>query len=157
MTTKTAGAEPVIARNLISPDLFDRLAADIARDHNMTIEHAERTMEQALAFLYACALNPGAALAPSPQVDIGWHAYILHTAAYADFCQKVAGRFIHHAPDQPGEISHAARLERLGATVQAIRSSGMPLDTDLWLLPAECSQCHQGCYDDPTPNGGISR
>lgn len=34
----------------------------------------------------------------SKTVDAVWHAHILHTRDYADFCQAVFGRFIHHAP-----------------------------------------------------------
>ena len=36
-------------------------------------------------------------------MDKGWHAFILHTADYAEFCDRVARRFIHHLPDAPGE------------------------------------------------------
>lgn len=55
-------------------------------------------MEQTLAFLAATANQADKPLSPSQPVDIGWHAFILYTREYAEFCQRVAGRFIHHVP-----------------------------------------------------------
>lgn len=44
-------------------------------------------------------------------IDEMWHAFILYTQIYADFCQKYFGRFIHHPPP----ISKFARnVEQLG-------------------------------------------
>ncbi|HSR47324.1 MAG TPA: hypothetical protein VLL77_04990 [Anaerolineales bacterium] len=34
----------------------------------------------------------------SPEVDDVWHALILFTRQYADFCQQAFGTFIHHVP-----------------------------------------------------------
>ncbi|WP_435650710.1 hypothetical protein [Kitasatospora purpeofusca] len=53
---------------------------------------AERVMDQALAFLGACAANPDARLSPARLVDVGWHTFILHTAEYRSFCRSLAGR-----------------------------------------------------------------
>jgi hypothetical protein len=35
---------------------------------------------------------------PSKVVDALWHAFILHTRAYDDFCRQAFGRFLHHTP-----------------------------------------------------------
>ena len=35
---------------------------------------------------------------PSKAVDELWHAFILHTQAYQDFCQRAFGSFFHHVP-----------------------------------------------------------
>jgi hypothetical protein len=34
----------------------------------------------------------------SPEVDEVWHAFILFTKDYAEFCRSVFGEFIHHVP-----------------------------------------------------------
>src|SRR6202035_1672681 len=76
-----------------------------------------------------CVYLFGAGLAPSPEVDKGWHAFILHTADYAEFCEHVAGRFIHHLPDESGQEDSGARVP---ATVAALRAIGLSVDADLW-------------------------
>lgn len=145
---------PVITapRDLISPRLFTRLTCRIMTDNRTDQATADRIMEQALAFLYACALNPGLALAPSEPVDAGWHTFILHTADYAEFCERIAGRFIHHLPAEPGEGDDGGESVRAAKTV--MRAAGMPADETLWPSAADCSnekchQCHAGCYDSP--------
>lgn len=35
---------------------------------------------------------------PSQIVDEAWHAFIIDTRAYAQFCGKAFGRFLHHTP-----------------------------------------------------------
>ncbi|WP_214110362.1 hypothetical protein [Acrocarpospora catenulata] len=59
--------------------------------------------------------EPGVGLAPSERVDIGWHTFLMYTRDYAAFCQTVAGRIIHHQPDDdpaPGLFARAARRSR---------------------------------------------
>jgi hypothetical protein len=111
---------------------------------------AERIMNQALAFLVTCARNHGAGLAPCKSVDIGWHTFLMYTREYAEFCDRVAGRFIHHRPDDDdGHGGTGGGAERIGATVAAMRAAGVPVDTDLWVPTARCSQCYAGCADAP--------
>jgi hypothetical protein len=97
-------------------------------------------MEQALAFLYACAGNRGEPLSPSASVDIGWHTFILHTEEYAEFCRRVAGRFIHHVPDD-GRVGGEPGDE-MSRTVAAIAATGLTVDPELWL--ASAAQCNDG-------------
>lgn len=137
-------------RSLIPDPVFQRLAGRLAKDHGLDTAYAARIVDQTGAFLKACADNPDTALSPSMAVDLGWHAFILHTADYAAFCQTIAGRFIHHQPtDEEGDGSDEAR-ETLRATVRAIRRSGMMVDPELWAAAADCSQCHAGCSDSPS-------
>ncbi|MQA98066.1 MAG: hypothetical protein GEV11_26930 [Streptosporangiales bacterium] len=62
---------PIPATALIPPSLYRRLVARVTVEENVPREYAERVVTQAIYFLQACALNPGAHLAPSPQVDPG--------------------------------------------------------------------------------------
>ncbi|MCW2765805.1 MAG: hypothetical protein JWO11_1764 [Nocardioides sp.] len=135
-------------RALVPAPLFTRLTGRVAREELVSTEQAERIMTQALAFLQACALNPGTALSPSPQVDIGWHAFVLYTRDYAEFCQRVAGRFVHHVPDDDPAEPRRSGPDAIAATVAALRLVGLPVDEDLWQVTGvKCSQCHEGCVD----------
>lgn len=46
---------------------------------------------------------------PSRAVDIAWHELILCTHAYAVFCQKAFGYFLHHTPAEAMAAPHVAR------------------------------------------------
>ncbi|MFG2952948.1 glycine-rich domain-containing protein [Streptomyces sp. NPDC048291] len=116
-------------------------------------ETARRIVGRAAAFVAASGRQPGQSLAPSKPVDYGWHAFILHTVDYAEFCDQVAGRFVHHVPtaddyQAPGEAQSAR--ER---TVAAITAAGYTVDPDLWPDMADCTQCHDGCTDSPNSGG----
>ncbi len=94
------------ARTLISEELFDLLTSRLAQERNIDLDEATRIMDQTLAFL-AAAGHTGERLSPSPAVDAGWHLFLRWTKDYAAFCERVAGRFIHHVP---GETSNAATV-----------------------------------------------
>ncbi|MGC4749018.1 glycine-rich domain-containing protein [Micromonospora sp. DT201] len=140
-------------RALVSDELFARLSARIAHDHpELAPDLPPRIVDQALAFLAACAVT-AQPIGPSALVDIGWHTFILHTRDYAEFCHRIAGRFIHHqpepAPDDDVPQPIGAPISR---TVSAIRAAGFTVDAALWTDEgtADCTQCHAGCTDSPT-------
>lgn len=73
-------------------------------------ELVERGLRQ---FFMACHRSKRKFVAmPSKAVDAMWHEFILHTAAYASWCQLALGRFVHHTP-----------AEALGK--QAVRNDGL--------------------------------
>lgn len=144
-------------RSLVSEALFERLVARIVTEELVEQPMAERIMDQALAFLKACADNPGVTLSPSRSVDIGWHTFVLHTLEYAEFCERVAGYFIHHVPDDDNPTPDGVRGEALIQSVDAIRAAGIVVDTDLWPTPAApgalaASCSNSGCGAGPPPN-----
>jgi hypothetical protein len=60
-------------------------------------------------FFMACARSDGKQVAmPSKAVDAYWHALILDTRSYAEWCERTLGRFLHHVP-----------AERLGSDAAA--------------------------------------
>lgn len=148
-TTQTTRQTARTGRSLIEPNLFARLSTRIATEHDTDTATAERIMDQALAYLGACAVTT-APLSPSKQVDIGWHTFILYTRDYAQFCEHIAGRFIHHVPtDDETATTHAAAPWETTASIVA---AGFIVDAPLWEDATKCSQCHNGCNNDPAPN-----
>jgi hypothetical protein len=136
-------------RSLLDPVLFERLSVRIAFEHGMDRPMAERVMDQALAFLGTCAVHP-VPLSPSKTVDIGWHTFILHTQDYGAFCDRVAGRFIHHIPTDGEHLADGPPAP--WETTAAIVAAGYVVDAPLWERAANCSQCKDGCHDDPPPD-----
>ncbi|MFC9250974.1 glycine-rich domain-containing protein [Amycolatopsis thailandensis] len=141
----TIAVEELTGQGLVSADLFDRLVTRIAKEHDMKRELATRIVDQALAFLRASGEYHRAPLGPSELVDIGWHTFILYTREYADFCNNVVGKFIHHVPNDDGE-GEADPTQVITRTKDAIRDLGFAVDDDLWLaFNLTCNSGDKGC------------
>ena len=147
--TATLINNPLDNKSSIDEQLWNRLVARIQKDHEFQaffgdepkeLQHqiAESTIDQTVAFLVLVASSNGSAsYSPSEKVDIGWHTFLMYTREYAEFCQEIAGRMIHHAPsDVPGVDYGTGNASR---TAQAIMDRGMFVDADLWVSMANCS------------------
>ena len=73
-----------------------------------------RAIADYLEFLYLVDRHPHSRLVPTIEVDEVWHHHILDTRKYAEDCQTLFGRFIHHAP-HTGVYNEEARLAQLRA------------------------------------------
>lgn len=146
MTVTTAG---VAARSLVPEPLFDRLTNRIAMAHGVPHALAARIMDQALAFLATCATRRDSGLAPAASVDLGWHTFILYTREYTEFCDRIAGGYIHHVPvDGRGDGTTFATDRQTDVTrsAAAIASAGFMVDQDLWsATAANCNSGDDGC------------
>ena len=135
---------------LIDPEVTNRLVRRVTTDHpEMNEETARRIVGQAAAFIATSGQQPGHSLVPSELVDYGWHAFILHTVDYTDFCQKTVGRFVHHVPTDEDEQTPGGAAAARARTVAAIQTAGYTVDAELGESAADCNQCHQGCHDSP--------
>ncbi|MFF2367217.1 glycine-rich domain-containing protein [Streptomyces sp. NPDC058122] len=147
-TEKRAGTD---ARSLISTEMRETLVDNMrAKFPQLTEEKADRGVGQMLAFLAACdyADRP---LSPSPLVDDFWHAFLLHTKAYVEFCEQRFGRFLHHQPGFLDKEEHGGGKALRALTVDSITLAGYEIDMEFWpeLDIADCSQCHANCSDSP--------
>jgi hypothetical protein len=79
-----------------------------AKEHQATPEEAAELFGEMLKWLYLCGrgASQGRALAVYPEIekiDWMWHTFLLFTRAYAEFCDRHFGFFIHHTPDEGEE------------------------------------------------------
>jgi hypothetical protein len=72
----------------------------IANDHR-------RELMRFLA-LSATAVDHGRFYGMMGAIDELWHTFVIFTREYAEFCDKVAGRFLHHVPEVEGASSTVA-------------------------------------------------
>jgi hypothetical protein len=123
-------------RHMIDAQLWERLVGRIVEDENLERSMSERIMDQTLGYLRLCA-ETTESWSPSALVDIGWHTFILYTREYAAFCERVAGRFMHHSPLDGGDNPMSETLERV---VSAMRVHGISVDEGLWVStkPQKC-------------------
>lgn len=135
LVTEQAAVVAKRPRDLVSPETFGKLADFLVTRHRVTCRYAERVIEQTLVFLKAVADNPDIRLVPDVSVDPGWHAFIEHTVEYAEFCDRVAGRFLHHVPIMIEDISSGAAMAR---TIPALHTTGYAVDMEFWSTGESC-------------------
>ncbi|MFC1410719.1 hypothetical protein ACEZCY_16655 [Streptacidiphilus sp. N1-12] len=147
-TTTVLGNDP---RKLLTDAQFAAVATTV-RSNNPGMEHrtAERITADALCFLAACAHDRTARIAPSPVVDEGWHALILHTAVYAELGERLGG-FIHHYPELPEDGGYDPVV--ITRTLEALGRAGYVPDPELWTGPDQ-QTITVGALTWHTPPGG---
>ncbi len=109
----------------------------LATEEAISEAEAGTWVAEMLKFLSAAAHarhgSLGFQLRPSPKVDMAWHAFILHTRDYADFCERELGFFLHHKPDAPGASGAGVQ-----ATLDYLRTRALveqlfgPVDEAIW-------------------------
>ncbi|WP_033286072.1 hypothetical protein [Streptomyces sp. NRRL F-525] len=143
MTTAVATTTRT-GRSLVTNIDFAKLAAFCADEYGLERAVADRVVDQALALVFVMgSTGEGASMAPSQQVDPGWHTLILHTDWYANWCQEQFGYFLHH---QPNSKTRTGGL--MTSVVNKIRAAGFEVDDELWGTAAECN-APACCGDGP--------
>lgn len=66
-------------------------------------EKAQELENKFKRFVKATVEYPEKTISPSPELDEYWHAFILDTVRYHEFCDRVLGRYMHHVPGNPTE------------------------------------------------------
>ncbi|TDD31096.1 hypothetical protein E1287_27735 [Actinomadura sp. KC06] len=135
VTTDRATGVADDPRDLVSPETFDKITDFLVTRHRVTRRYAERVFAQTLVFLKAVADNPDIRIVPDISVDPGWHAFIEHTIEYAEFCDPVAGRFLHHVPIMIEDIGSGAVMAR---TIPALHATGYQVDMEFWETGESC-------------------
>ncbi|MGA5820544.1 glycine-rich domain-containing protein [Kitasatospora sp. NPDC094028] len=147
MATAVAPTDPIVGplrnvRNHVPTDLWDKQIGLLMRDYPYDHVMAARVLGQGYAYLLTAMAHRGEqlSLGPSSLVDIGVHAIILDTVAYAELCRTHNdGQFLHHVP--------AVAFKEDGTvlrTAQLIAADGWDVDLPLWADAANCSPCHPG-------------
>jgi hypothetical protein len=84
-------------------------------------------------------------------VDLFWHAFVLHTKPYADFCDALGSGFIHHVPDRNSGHNPEEGRTAMRRSADLIREAGYRIDPEFWPIDgaADCTQSYAGCSDSP--------
>jgi len=99
---------------------FEPLVDRLIEKSGWTRRYAEEVVNEMKRFLYLCGTSNDGPFAPSTPIDEAWHAFILFTEDYENFCKEFFGRFIHHRPRRKGEP--AAKVDRARLTLFAARA-----------------------------------
>jgi hypothetical protein len=72
---------------------------------------AARLFQEVKKYLALGELHRGKRLPMfSTRIDEVWHQFVLFTSAYAEFCARFLGRFVHHIPAEYPEAPEAAAM-----------------------------------------------
>ena len=122
-------------RSLVTPAEFEMLAAFCADEYRLDRPLAERVLDQALVLVHVMGTTrAGAEMAPSRQVDPGWHTLVLHTTWYAAWCQRTFGYFLHHEPN-----SKTRTRTLMNDVTTRLRTAGFTVDDAIWGTTADCN------------------
>lgn len=145
-------------------DRYPQVVAKLAADERLSAAEAGDRIAEMAKFLTVAA-HSDAPVAPSRAVDTAWHAFILFTRDYADFCAATFGRFIHHQPTELGDGHGGDHGDEEADDSAYARTRALlterfgRLDEQLW--PAAGAQCQQegNCTADCNANcqGGLVR
>lgn len=67
-------------------------------EEKWSFEQTKQALNHYSMFLWLINLYPDRKLVPTQEIDRVWHHHILDTMKYAEDCQMLFGRFIHHFP-----------------------------------------------------------
>jgi hypothetical protein len=92
-------------------------------------------------FLFLNAKYPGFGMTPSKSLDEIWHTHILDTEKYAEDCDKLFGKFLHHFPylGMRGKEDQALMQENFSATKELFQKElGINIDVSVNDTAATC-------------------
>ncbi|MEK6902012.1 MAG: hypothetical protein AABX02_00295 [archaeon] len=82
----------------------------------------------------------------NPKVDAIWHAFILYTREYSQFCEATMGSYLHHVPCGPTDGGDQDALER---DCEAFRSAYRDAFGEIPQMIEAC--CSGNCSSASTP------
>ena len=98
-----------------NPSVIHRL---VSKD-GYTPDEATTIFKSVKRFLFLAATTTEP-LAPTKRLDDGWHAFILHTIDYMQFCNRFFGHYVHHVPNPPGAHKSDGSLLRRTCEIAAL-------------------------------------
>ncbi|MCX7570899.1 glycine-rich domain-containing protein-like [Tumebacillus sp. DT12] len=103
--------------------------------HGWTLEKADAVGEVYRCFFYLNLKFPERYLVPTKDIDLFWHQHILDTQKYAEDCQRVFGKILHHFPyvGMRGEEDAAVWKDCFQKTLQLFRTS-FPKRQGTWII-----------------------
>ncbi|WP_133295630.1 hypothetical protein [Burkholderia reimsis] len=110
--------------------------------YNVSHEEAAEHERELRRFLTLCALGGAKArYGIGKPIDDLWHDFILFTKTYTDFCQSVAGKYIHHKSRMPGASRSEADVDAMHAAFLADYKNVFAEEApaQYWSARKECS------------------
>lgn len=125
----------------IEEEPLERVVWRLVEQEGCTEEDARALRAEFLRF-FSIAFVSEKQISPSPLVDKFWHAFILHTRDYEDFCKRHLGHFFHHEPKDHTHTKSAKDPSPGVFTKEMIEKMFPAHDKATWKELAICSNSH---------------
>ena len=99
-----------------------------------TLDYTEDVFKEYQKFLYLRNINSN--LSPSDDIDKFWHAHILNTKSYYDYCIKKFGKIIHHNPNDSLD-EKARKIRYYNTLIEYTKVFGELKNTKIWNIDKE--------------------
>ena len=131
-----------------NPEIVHR----IAHDNGVSNNEAKAIFQDTLRFLVLCGAWSGA-LRPTARIDIGWHAFLIFTREYRQYCQEHFGHFIDHVPTPKLTVTdNSSRKESAHNTLAGARALFASDIADAWAH--EFGVNSSDCAPEPSCDSG---
>lgn len=77
---------------------FSRIGLLVQRQHKHSLDEINLMIDEYKKYIFLVTKYPNIGIPMSSRVDDIWHAHIVSTHNYQDFCNQIAGRYINHIP-----------------------------------------------------------
>jgi len=113
-----------------------------SNEEKWNIQKTNQAISAYLMFLLLIYLYPNSQLVPNQEIDRVWHYHILDTMKYAEDCEMLFGRFIHHFPyfGQRGKIDKE-NLQKAFEQTQVIFEEHFGISMDVGYKPGIPVDC----------------
>ncbi len=126
----------------LNEEPLERVIWRLIEQEGLEEEDARMLRVEFLRF-FSLAFMTDQVISPSPLVDKFWHAFILHTRDYDEFCKKHLGHFFHHEPRDHTKKNDKAGNPAPGIfTKQMIEKTYPNFNQRVWAETAICSNSH---------------
>ncbi len=125
-TLQVAVSVPILARvKRIDQENFESMMWKARQELELTgpkvdDEYVEKCILALKQYYVVALLDPNNFHAVSDILDPFWHAHILHTKQYVEFCQDVFGEYMHHRPLDHSKTVDVASVRRLYEYTQVV-------------------------------------
>jgi len=114
----------------------------LAENEGVNDLQARKLEQEYKRFIALAIAYPEHNLAISSVVDAFWHQHLIHTVEYVEFCERLAGRFLHHCPRE----AHKADIEDIDEfylqTLSLYATHFGEPQSDYWPTRAGATQCY---------------
>jgi hypothetical protein len=136
------------------------VVARYVKEFSLSNREAELLFDDVKRFLWLNFVS--GVIAPPPKIDEAWHIFIIFTKDYAEFCQTIFGRFMHHRPRRPEDPPNDGTTAR--RTIQAVGEhfGGFSKLSINWVISAsniraeQCSSDGVQCAPEPSCSSSLN-